>query len=202
MDYREKSLRDFAVRQDMQFTATDDYGLLRRLRGFRLTDRGNSGTITNILRREDTALEYSAYLFDYSYRDWSTKNAIATRQTALFVESQQLVLPELRLQPETLLHKLGELFGLHDIDFVRFPKFSSQYRLAGDDEDYIRHHFNDEVLNYFTLHKGWSLEGIGYYLVLYKQGMLLPPEELAPLLDRGLEVYRLFREERDRRPVS
>ncbi|CAH1001785.1 hypothetical protein LEM8419_02692 [Neolewinella maritima] len=190
MDYRENSLRNLAAARGYQFTTGDEMGLHAKLRDFRLTAQGGSRTITNVLRKQHGLLEHDVALFDYSYYDYGTRHT--SRQTVLFLESQQLGLPVLRLQPETILHKLGELLGMHDIDFVRFPKFSGQYRLTGDDEDYIRHHFTEDVLNYFTLNKGWSLEGIGYYLILYKRGVLLPPEQLDPLYRRGMDIYRLF----------
>ena len=190
MHYREKSLRELAARRGYQFAATDEFHLQRQLQGFRLSTRGRARQITNVLRRQHGLLEHDAYIFDYQYEDFGHESTV--RQTVLYLHSQRLGLPEVTLQPETLLHKLGELFGLHDIDFVRFPKFSKQYRLTGGDEDYIRHQFTDEVLNYFTLNKGWSLEGLGYYLLLYKKGVLLPPEQIDALYRRGMEVFDLF----------
>ena len=190
MSYRENSLRELARRAGFQFSAADDYGLHHYLEDFRLANRGRRREISNILRRQTDLLEHDAFLFDYSYQDYGSKHA--TRQTVFFVQSRHMTLPGLRLQPETLAHKLGELFGYDDIDFVRFPKFSKQYRLTGDDEEYIRHHFTDDVLNYFTLNKGWSVEGIGYYLVVYKRGMLLPSEEALHLFHRGMTVCQLF----------
>ncbi|PPK88820.1 hypothetical protein CLV84_1793 [Neolewinella xylanilytica] len=191
MPYREKSLREFANRADFTFSETDDHGLHRYLGDFRLANRGRRRTVSNVLRKQDGLLEQDAYVFDYSYRDFGNKHT--TRQTVFFLQSQRLTLPSIDMQPESILHKMGELFGFHDIDFLRFPKFSKQYRLVGEDEDYIRHHFTDEVLNYFTLNKGWSVEGIGYYLIVYKKGMLLPAEEIMQLFQRGMTVYQLFR---------
>ncbi|MBB4080633.1 hypothetical protein GGR28_003268 [Lewinella aquimaris] len=190
MDYRQKSLRNLAARNGYQFLPDDDHGLHRQLEGFRLADRGRNNTISNILRIQQGLLDHDVHIFDYHYTEYASKHPVY--QTVLFLQSQRLVLPELCLQPETLVHKLGELFGIHDIDFVRYPKFSKQYRLTGDDEHFIRHHFNDQVLNYFTLNKGWSLEGVGYYLLLYKRGLLLPPEEIEPLYRKALEVSTLF----------
>ncbi|WP_116106481.1 hypothetical protein [Lewinella sp. IMCC34191] len=190
MPYREKSLSGLAHRAGFEFSAADDFGLHRYLSDFRLANRGRRRAVSNILRKQDGLMEKDAYIFDYSYQDYGDKHT--TRQTVFFLQSQQLTLPGLDMQPETILHKLGELFGFDDIDFVRFPKFSKQYRLTGDDEDYIRHHFTDDVLNYFTLNKGWSVEGIGYYLIVYKKGMLLPPEEILHLFQRGMTVFKLF----------
>ncbi|NJB87673.1 hypothetical protein GGR26_003457 [Lewinella marina] len=190
MQYRAVRLRQLADRLGMTFSDSDTHGLDRWLEDFRLAARGRRTAITNVLREQQGLKEYDAYLFDYSYRSFGKQQAV--HQTVFFLHSQQLVLPELCLQPETLLHKLGQLFGREDIDFTRFPKFSKQYRLTGTDEGYIRHQFTDEVLNYFTVNKGWSVEGIGYYLLLYKDGFLLPPEEVEQLYRRGLELYRLF----------
>ncbi|THH40290.1 hypothetical protein [Neolewinella litorea] len=190
MEYRAERLWQLADRLGFTFSKGDEYGLQRWLEDFRLTSRGRDRTIANVLREQQGLHEYDAYLFDFSYREFGAKQSV--HQTVFFLHSQRLVLPELCLQPESLLHKMGQLFGWDDIDFVRFPKFSRQYRLTGEDEGYIRHHFTEDVLNYFTLHKGWSVEGIGYYLLVYKKGVLLPPEEVEQLYRRGLEVYALF----------
>ncbi|WP_157974518.1 hypothetical protein [Lewinella sp. IMCC34183] len=190
MYYREERLRQLADRLGFSFSPADDHGLERFLGDFRLATRGARPAISNVLRRQEGLSDADLYLFDYSYYERGSKQTV--HQSVCFVHSQRLVLPELCLQPETLLHKLGELFGYTDIDFTRFPKFSKQYRLTGEDEDYIRHHFSDEVLNYFTLNKGWSVEGIGYYLLLYKKGFLLPPDEVEQLYRRGRDVLELF----------
>lgn len=190
MAYREKSLSELAHRAGFEFQSADTYGLASYLQDFRLANRGRKRELSNVLRRRADLLDQEVYIFDYSYRDFGSKHT--TRQTVFFLQSQSLTLPGLQMQPETIAHKLGELFGFDDIDFVRYPKFSKQYRLTGDDEAFIRHHFSEEVLNYFTLNKGWSVEGIGYYLIVYKRGMLLPAEEIMHLFQRGMTVFKLF----------
>jgi hypothetical protein len=190
MPYREKSLANLAARRAYEFCLTDTFGLERQLADFYLASKGWKREISNILRRQHGLHEYDACVFDYAYFDPGLKKKV--HQSVFFLRSQRLVLPTLRMQPEHLLHKLGELFGFRDIDFVRYPKFSKQYRLTGEDEDFIRHHFSEEVLHYFTLNKGWSLEGIGYYFILYKRGLLLHPEETEALYGRGMEVYHLL----------
>lgn len=192
MEYRRKQLRNLAYRLGFEFSEEDHWGLESHLTDFRLTSRGRRRRISNILRKQDGLMEYNLQIFDYRYLRWNGQNNRPVHQTVFYVESQRLGLPELWMQPETLAHKLGELLGFGDIDFVRFPKFSGQYRLTGEDEEFIRHHFTDDVLNYFTLNKGWSLEGIGYYLLVYKKGILLPPNEIEQLFVRGTEIYNLF----------
>ncbi len=179
-----------------QFHAEDDYGIATQLQDFRLFSQGRGKSIDRIMRKQDGLMDFDIAIFDYSYKMWgSSAKDKRVHQTVFFLQSAKLGLPELWLQPETLAHKLGELLGFTDIDFVRFPKFSGNYRLTGGDEEYIRHHFTDEVLNYFTINKGWSMEGLGFYLLFYRKGTLIPSAQIEQFYKRGQEVVRLMTDE-------
>jgi hypothetical protein len=179
-----------------QFYPEDDYGMEIQLQDFRLFSQGRSKSIDRIMRKQDGLMDLDVAIFDYSYQIWgSSGKDDRVHQTVFFLQSAKLGLPELWLQPETIVHKLGELVGFTDIDFVRFPKFSGNYRLTGGDEEYIRHHFNDEVLNYFTMNKGWSMEGIGFYLLFYRKGTLISSAQIEQFFKRGQEVYKMMTNE-------
>ncbi len=182
-----------ANKLDFTFHEEDDFGLLAQLQDFHLFSSGRDKKIERVMRRQDGLMEFDISIFDYSFqRGLGSRAENREFQTVFFLQSGQLGLPQLWLQPETLAHKLGELFGFKDIDFVRYPKFSGQYRLTGADEEYIRHHFTDEVLNYFTLNKGWSMEGLGFYLLFYRKGMLIPSAQIEAFYRRGQEIYQLM----------
>ena len=192
-DYRRQAIRNLARRIDMEYSEDDSPGLMTHLQDFRLFGSGRNRCITNVLRRQEELMEYDLFIFDYEYDDWlHGKHNKRHHQTVFFIRSSRLSLPEMTMRPETLLHKIGDLVGFEDIDFVRFPKFSGQYRLTGTDEEYIRHHFNDEVLNYFTVNKGWTVEALGFYLLLYRKDLLLPVDQIAKFYWRGREVYELL----------
>jgi hypothetical protein len=185
-----------ADKLEFQFHPEDDYGIEAQLQDFRLFSQGRSKSIDRIMRKQDGLMDFDIAIFDYSYQMWgSSAKDKRVHQTVFFLQSAKLGLPELWLQPETLVHKLGELVGFTDIDFVRFPKFSGNYRLTGGDEEYIRHHFTDEVLNYFTMNKGWSMEGLGFYLLFYRKGTLIPSAQIEQFYKRGQEVYKLMTDE-------
>lgn len=191
--YRQRNLMDLAHKLQFSFRETDEYGLLEQLGDFRLFQEGRKREITRILRQQDEMMAFDISIFDYTFQPWTSSSRSSTRyQTVFFLRSGQLGLPELQLQPETLAHKLGELLGMTDIDFVRYPKFSGQYRLTGTDEAYIRHHFTDEVLHYFTENKGWSMEGLGFYLIFYRKGVLIPSAEIEQFYLRGMQIFRLL----------
>ncbi|OAV44611.1 hypothetical protein [Lewinella sp. 4G2] len=196
--YRSRNLAELADRLGFSFSEEDKTGLMPQLQDFRLFAEGRNRSIKRVLRHQHGLMDFDISVFDYSYTKWSgSKNNKAKQiyQTVFFVQSQQLSLPALHMQPETIMHKIGELVGFHDIDFVRFPKFSGQYRLTGDDEVYIRHHFTDKVLNYFTVNKGWTVEGLGFYLVIYRKGMLIPSAQIEQFYRQGQEVFKLLQEE-------
>ncbi|MCX8212535.1 MAG: hypothetical protein ACJA0J_002298 [Bdellovibrionota bacterium] len=194
--YRERNMSALADKLGFQFYPEDDYGMEIQLQDFRLFSQGRSKSIDRIMRKQDGLMDLDVAIFDYSYQIWgSSGKDDRVHQTVFFLQSAKLGLPELWLQPETIVHKLGELVGFTDIDFVRFPKFSGNYRLTGGDEEYIRHHFNDEVLNYFTMNKGWSMEGIGFYLLFYRKGTLISSAQIEQFFKRGQEVYKMMTDE-------
>jgi len=191
--YRHRNLTALARKLDFSFHDTDDIGLTTQLQDFRLFREGRNKRIERVIRRQDGLMEFDISIFDYSFQTWGGSGSDnRVYQSVFFLQSAQLGLPELWLQPETIAHKLKALMGFDDIDFVRYPKFSGQYRLTGEDEEYIRYHFNDAVLNFFTLNKGWSMEGLGFYLVFYRRGMLIPSAQIEEFYKKGKEIYRLM----------
>lgn len=202
--YRSRNMDELARKLGFSFNDDDDYGILAQLRDFKLFSEGRNRSIKRVMRKQHGLMEFDISIFDYRYTRWSgSKNNKSKQvyQTVFFMQSQQLSLPDLHLQPETIMHKIGELIGFKDIDFIRFPKFSGQYRLTGDDEEYIRHYFTDEVLNYFTINKGWTVEGLGFYLVIYRRGMLIPSAQIEEFYNKGQEVFALLADEEARKKV-
>lgn len=97
------------------------------------------------------------------------------------------------MHPEGLIHRIGDWFGFKDIDFEDFPQFSKQYYLKGKDEERVRNEMNESVLHFFTLQKGWNLEGLNFYMILYRKNKLIPPDQITTLFESGGKVFDLFR---------
>lgn len=198
---RGQELKKIAYDLGMEYSPEDEYDLPDQLRDFRLFRRGMRKRVSHVLRRQEELMEYDIRVFDYRYLKWMGKAAKRFDQTVFYLHSTKLGLPEMWLRPETIFHKIGELFGRGDIDFIRHPKFSGQYRLTGGDEHFVRHHFTDEVLNYFTVEKGWSIEGVGYYLLIYKKNKILTPKEIFRFYHHGLEVFRMLTDEDEQNKI-
>ena len=188
-------LQNVAYKMNMEYRYTDDWGMLHQLQDFRLMRRGFRGRIRHTLRQQQGLMTSNLCIFDYRYLVWAGKTTRRIEQTVFFIESRQLSLPEFLMHPENFFHKIGELLGMDDIDFELHPEFSSNYRLIGEHEDYIRHRFNNQVLRLFSVEKGWTMEGLGFYLLLYKKGKVLSPGRIRSLYEKGIKVYEALAEE-------
>lgn len=191
---RSQELAEIAYRMQVDFSPEDDWGLIKLLEDFKLFSRGFGKRITNVFRSRDDMLETDLRIFDYQYTISTGKASKRFRQTVFFADSRKLGLPEFRMKPELFIHKIGALLGFKDINFEAFPKFSRQYYLKSSDEYYMRASMNDGILRFFTVEKGWRVEGINYYLIFYKKDVLFPPEEIKDFFAKGTQVFELFKE--------
>jgi hypothetical protein len=189
---RTQAMKQAAAHLKMKFQEKDDFGLYRLLKDFRLFRRGHRRRIQHIIY-DEMDIQKKQYIFDYQYTI-STNNSKKTyHQTVLFINSKHLGLPQFSLQPEQVWHRLTTWMKLErDIDFDSHEDFSKSYLLKGEDEEIIRHVFNPEVLNFFTIHKNWYMEGINYYLIFYSRNERFHPSVLAGLRAMGRELHDLF----------
>ncbi len=191
---RANSMRSLAAKLEMQFHSKDEFGLMGLLKDFRLFRKGSYKTIRHIIKKESVWLDNKIVVFDYRYKEG--KRYID--QTVFFIQAKDLSLPEFYMKPETIFHKIGQWLGMKDINFEEYPKFSSQYWLKGEDEEYIRYSLNDDFLKYFTVARNWHVEGVGYFLILYRPGRLFNQQDILRFLKLGYDIYdRLRSEEED-----
>ena len=160
---------------------------------FDLFNKGRNRRIRNLIQGTQDTIQVS--IGDYQYTTGSSKNKSTHRQTVVLIESDRLHLPGFLLAPENLFHKIGNLFGYHDIDFDSHPEFSHRYLLKGSDEASIRHVFHDGVLNFYQRYHGISTEGLGQIFIYYRQGRRVDPQNWKTLLNEALEVYEQFNQQ-------
>ncbi len=192
---RRPQLERLAFDLGLRYREEDDWGMINQLKDFKLFQRGFRGRIRHMLHQQEALMQFDLRIFDYRYVIPANNHARVVKQTVFFLKSQRLNLPQCWMRPEHFFHKIGELLGFGDIDFEEHPEFSARYRLTGEDEDYIRHRFNDRVLHFFQVERGWTLEGLGFYMLLYKKNKILSPSEITQLYQNGKKLYQLFLEE-------
>lgn len=159
--------------------------------GFNLFSRGRSTRVRNLVRGQIDDVHVAA--FDYSYITGSGKNSKTHSQTVLLLSRPGLRLPRFTLNPENMLHRIGEMLGFDDIDFSHAPHFSRCYRLSGPDVNAVRQAFGPSVISLFERAEGLSVEGDGAHMLLYQARRHLEPEsELEPSIRRAIGFLKAF----------
>ena len=170
----------------------DEFDMVKWLLDFKLFKVGMRKRITPLIIRENDDLEFSC-MFDYAYPVSNGKTSITYNQTVYFRYSKALALPHFVMVPEKWYHRIGTYFGMQDIDFIEYPTFSQNYLLRGEDEDYIRYHFNNpEMIRFFDTQGFYSLEGMNYLMVLYVNNVILPEEQMMQLVRIGDTLHHYF----------
>jgi len=196
---REGQLRAIAHRLKMDFVEQEEYSVIREVSDFELFRKGKDRIAYNIMQKQDEWMEDRIKIFDYQYETGHSNSRRTVAQTVFLMRSKNLGLPQFVMKPETIFNKLGNYFGMQqDIDFERFPKFSGNYLLQGEDEEYIRFKMTDEILHFFSRERGWHLEGVNYYLILYKENHRLKANSIPQLYERGMGLFNILKEEKSR----
>ena len=171
----------------------EDKGLLSWLLDFKLFKLGAGKKISPVIIKEEDDLSFTC-LFDYKYTISTGKSSHTFTQTVYFKYSKSIALPQFLMIPEKWYHRVGTYFGMQDIDFMTYPEFSKNYLLQGEDEDYIRYHFNNpEMMRFFGLQDFYSMEGMNYLMVLYVNNKILPQEQMQQLVRIGNTLHNYFK---------
>ena len=171
------------------FKEKDEWGMIKWLLDFKVFKQGHNKKVcpVTILKKDD--LEFIC-VFDYAYTISSKNSSHTYRQTVYFRYSKALALPHFIMVPEKWYHRVGTYFGMQDIDFVEYPEFSHNYLLRGEDEDYIRYHFDHpEMIRFFGQQDFYSLEGMNYLMVLYVDNSLFYGQQIHQLVRIGNKLH-------------
>ena len=192
---RGEDIRHIAGVLSSDYRENDDMGLIKLLTDFKLFNIGGRRRIRNILSQDMSSLECKIRIFDYQYTVNTGQSSHTVKQSVFFIQSKELGLPHFYLRPEHFLDKIGSWLGMEDIDFENYVAFSKTYHLKGTDEYLIRKTFSDPVLDYFTTETGWHVEGLNYFLLIYRAKKLLHATQLPAFNSKGLEVYQTLKGE-------
>ncbi len=183
---RTQALEQAALRLGMTFQARDDNLEAHEFNQLPLFQRGHSRRIKNV------ASAGNQRFFGYSYTVGSGQNSSTHVQTVAVFDSASRGLPRFELKPEGLFDRLGSALGGQDIDFEEDPGFSRAYRLKGPDEEAIRQTFHAGLRQHLVSEGGWSVEGEGPWLVLYRRSKRIRPDGLADFIESARRISALF----------
>lgn len=136
---------------------------------FFVDGRGGFGRCLLRLEAEDGV---KPYFFDYQCTLGSGAGARKRQSTVALFDFEKGAFPDFHLsaggdQPD-------EASGLEPADLKDFAGFPAGVKLFGRDPAALKKYFTSELDACFTEHAGWSAQGSGRYLVLYKGNGLVP----------------------------
>lgn len=189
LDKRRKYLQQLALASGFLFEAKAESLPQELLSLLPVLQAGHSNKAFNLLSR--TCAGSRLLVFDHSYVTGSGKHSERHEQTIVVVPSRNM-LTNFRLSPEGWGNKFLQLFGYHDVDFTENPEFSKMYLLRGEDEAAIRQLFSMEVMMQLQNSPGWTLEGGGQWLALYKTGKLQYMENVEDYIAQAKVIASAF----------
>lgn len=130
--------------------------------------------------------------FEYTWVTGGGKNSSTHRIGGIVWEREDAPLPTFVLSPEGWFTRLGQIFGMQDIDFDEAPDFSRAYRLKGPDEAAVRALFTPEIRHFFAATPDQHVAGGGRFLFWWRGGRLPTAEQLDEWLEQGDQVRRRF----------
>jgi hypothetical protein len=188
---RREAMEALAARMGLRFQASaagldaEDY------RGLHLFTLGRERTYRNVLSGKPDGTE-GLILCDYHYTTGDGKSTQTHRQTVALLAYPRGGLPRFELRPESVIHRVGAIFGYQDIDFKESPGFSSRYLLRGTDETAVRGLFRTNLREYFETHPGWCVDGRGSWLAAYRHGVLVKPADIPAFIDAAKVLLWAF----------
>ena len=194
---REKKRREafqvLAKRLGLSYTKRDR-ALATRYRFLDALRIGSNRYAFNIL--EGRWEGHPVKLFDFHYRTHSSdsKGGRSTQHHyfSFFLLEQERRFPELRIYPEDVLSKLGQMLGFDDIDFESL-EFSKAFVVRSRDRKFAYDICHTQMMEYLLAHRELSIEIEGRCVALSFPSRL-KPEQIPGRLKQLIEIRRLFPE--------
>ena len=166
---RSEDLEVIATELGMAFSAKEDSRLLNKLQFFPTFRLGHTSNMKNVMQM---ATEHGLLsVFEYSYsktdrltdqkylattdrRDFKTRTYHFTFAT---LEIPEFLCPHFSVRPQGFMDETLSN-GMQDINFPYHPIFSNSFLLYGQDEQGIRHFFDNELMNLFATKRNAYVE--------------------------------------------
>ncbi|PTM05420.1 MAG: sulfate transporter [Bacteroidetes bacterium] len=136
--------------------------------------------ISNQLAAENKDLT----MFDIEFSEGEFIAKEVVRTTMLFIKLNKTI-PEFTLDREGFLEKVYAFAGFKDIPIQNHEDFSNRFYLLGEDEEAIKHFFNDDITHFFESNPYYHIESNGEGLLVFGKERLASIKEIKALYDFG-----------------
>jgi hypothetical protein len=165
---RARAIAAWAQRRGLSYRPGPDRKLAREFLEFAALSRGDEHVATNVCRGVVDGRE--TWVFDLTWK--ARDNDGETSLTAALVKTDFPLIP-LRIRQETALERLGEAFGLNDIDFES-AAFSDRFHVTSADHKFARDVIHPRMMEYLLASAAWPIELAGWHCLVWSSGRLPP----------------------------
>ena len=137
-------------------------------------------------------VENTFRLFDINYSEGEFIAKENVRTTMLHIKLDCQV-PEFRLDREGFLERVYAFAGFKDIPIENHNDFSKRFYLLGENEDAIKHFFDDDLVHFFESNPYYHVESNGAGLLVFIKERLAGIKEIKALYDFGKRLREIVR---------
>ena len=188
---RREAFQALAQRLGMHYRAKDPTVAQR----FQFLDKLRQGSNRYAFNILDGPYEgHPVMVFDFHYETHSTDSK-GRRQThhhylSFFILFQDLAFPELRIYPENILSRLGQMLGFDDIDFES-AEFSRAFVVRSIDKRFAYDICHTRMMRYLLEHRDLAIEIEGQCLSICCESRL-KPGQVEDRLRQLVQIRKLF----------
>jgi len=188
---RRQAWQTLAMRLGCSYSADDPFGIDTSY-PHSLFQKGHSQCAYNVM--SGRLKEREIMCFDYLYKE--THGSGKNRHTTTYYHTCLLLALPIRFQtlsirPESFLDRVGEFFGLDDIDFES-DEFSRKFFVKCADKKFAYDVIHPRVMELLLQCGKVHVEAVGDSILFYCTPTLRVPEEVEPLVQRGLQFVELI----------
>jgi hypothetical protein len=174
---RRDELAALAARLGWTFSAENDATLARRFGSPRCLEQGSNRYAYNVL--SGRLGDRTACAFDYHYETYSTDSK-GNRQThhhrfSVAVLDTRYPLKQLLIRPEGFFDRIGEFFGMDDIDFES-NQFSREFHVSSPDRRWAFDVIHQATMEFLLESPRFSIEMLGSRVLVYRASCFQPAE--------------------------
>lgn len=180
---RIKKLKQICLEKGFDFNNNFSFSHLEE-KNFKIFNIGSYKKIHNVLINKEEKI------LDYSYLISTGKSTTRVYHTIYFTKLKNA--PDFYLSSENIFHKIGQMFGYQDIDFIDSPKFSKKYLLRGKNTLDVKKYFDFKKRQFFENFnlKNETIEVKNNTLIYYR--LRIKPNNYSNFIDKTKKIKNIL----------
>lgn len=180
---RREAFRSWAAEHGWSYSHAKDRSIYHRFDFLDKLNQGSNRYAAHVVQGDWKGRASIGFSFHWETYSTDSKGNRTTHHHWVGVVATQIQghHPELKISPESFLHRIGHAMGMQDIDFESIT-FSKKFQVQSMDKKFAYDFCNTGMMEYLLEHPKTALELQGSWLAVFDSHKL-EPHEVEPLLE-------------------